>query len=157
MMVGSLIQDLIQRKCMIAVAESCTGGLLAAALTSIGGSSAVFDRGFVTYSNLSKTEMLGVPMNLIETHGAVSREVAIAMAEGALQKSAAHMTVATTGIAGPKGGSDAKPVGLVHFAVATRGSGTHHIEKRFGALPRSEIQRLAVETAIKLLKQSLPV
>ncbi|CUW40374.1 putative CinA (Competence-damage inducible protein) [Magnetospirillum sp. XM-1] len=115
----------------VATAESCTGGLVAAALTAISGSSRVVDRGFVTYSNEAKAEMLGVPPDLIETHGAVSREVAVAMAEGALAHSRAHAAVAVTGIAGPGGGSADKPVGLVHFALARRGEATRHAEHRF--------------------------
>jgi nicotinamide-nucleotide amidase len=151
-----LVHELIHKKHVIAVAESCTGGQLAAALTSVAGSSAIFDRGFITYSNQAKCEMLGVPMQLIETHGAVSREVAIAMAEGALQNSSADLAIATTGIAGPTGDSDVKPIGLVHFAIATRKGALHHYEKRFGALPRAEVQKRAVETALDLIKQSLP-
>jgi nicotinamide-nucleotide amidase len=114
-------------KALIATAESCTGGLIAGALTAIAGSSAVFDRGFVTYSNTAKTEMLGVPADLIERVGAVSEEVARAMAEGALARSPVTVTVAVTGIAGPGGGSSQnKPVGLVHFASASRdGTVTH--------------------------------
>jgi nicotinamide-nucleotide amidase len=103
----------------IATAESCTGGLVAAALTSIAGSSDVMDRGFVTYSNAAKTAMLGVPASLIAEVGAVSADVAAAMAEGALRASGASLAVSITGIAGPGGGSAAKPVGLVHFAIAS--------------------------------------
>lgn len=103
---------------MVATAESCTGGLVSAALTSIAGSSAVVERGFVTYSNQAKADMLGVPMALIEQWGAVSAEVAAAMAAGALERSLAHMAVSITGIAGPGGASPGKPVGLVHFALA---------------------------------------
>jgi nicotinamide-nucleotide amidase len=108
-------------KLMIATAESCTGGLIAAALTAIPGSSTAVERGFVTYSNAAKTEMLGVPAALIEQYGAVSENVAVAMAEGALKKSSATATVAVTGIAGPGGGSPEKPVGLVHIGAAYRG------------------------------------
>jgi len=103
---------------MIATAESCTGGLIAGLLTAIAGSSDVVDRGFVTYSNAAKTEMLGVPSALITTHGAVSAPVAEAMARGALQRSAATIAIAVTGIAGPGGGSADKPVGLVWFGLA---------------------------------------
>jgi nicotinamide-nucleotide amidase len=108
-------------KLMIATAESCTGGLIAAALTSIAGSSTVVERGYVTYSNAAKTDLLGVPPVLIEQFGAVSDNVAIAMAEGALKKSGTGATVAVTGIAGPTGGSPEKPVGLVYIAAAYRG------------------------------------
>src|SRR3982751_3041231 len=117
----SLLDLCRSRKLTIATAESCTGGLVAAALTAIPGSSDVVDRGFVTYSNAAKTEMLGVPADLIATHGAVSEPVARAMAEGALSRSNADVAVAITGIAGPDGGSDAKPVGLVHLAAARNG------------------------------------
>ena len=103
----------------LTTAESCTGGLVAAAITNVSGSSEVFDRGFVTYSNAAKTEMLGVSASVIESHGAVSAIVAGLMAKGALAHSKAHVSVAVTGIAGPGGGSPLKPVGLVHFACAT--------------------------------------
>jgi len=105
---------------MVATVESCTGGLVAGALTAVAGSSAVLERGFVTYSNEAKSELVGVPAGLIEAHGAVSAEVARAMAEGGLARSRADIAVAITGIAGPGGGTDSKPVGLVHFACATR-------------------------------------
>ncbi len=120
-----------QRGERLATAESCTGGLVAAALTAIAGSSSVVERGFVTYSNEAKAEMLGVPAALIATHGAVSGEVAVAMAEGALRHSHADAAVAITGIAGPGGGTADKPVGLVHFALARRGQPTRHAERRF--------------------------
>ena len=109
------------KKLMVATAESCTGGLVAGALTEIAGSSAVVDRGFVTYTNEAKAEMLGVPAERWRRHGAVSRETAEAMAKGALAHSRADLAVAITGIAGPGGGSAEKPVGLVHFAAASRG------------------------------------
>jgi len=105
---------------MVATVESCTGGLIAGALTAVAGSSAVLERGFVTYSNEAKTELVGVPAALIAAHGAVSAEVARAMAEGGIARSRADIAVAVTGIAGPGGGTDTKPVGLVHFACATR-------------------------------------
>jgi nicotinamide-nucleotide amidase len=111
---------LLARKLMIATAESCTGGLVAAAITSIAGSSAWFDRGFVSYSNQAKHDMLGVPLALIEQHGAVSEEVARAMAEGALANSQAQVAISITGIAGPSGGSAQKPVGTVWMGVALR-------------------------------------
>jgi nicotinamide-nucleotide amidase len=137
-----------------ATAESCTGGLVAAALTAIPGSSDVVDRGFVTYSNAAKTEMLGVPADLIATHGAVSEPVARAMAEGAVSHSDADVAVAITGIAGPGGGSDAKPVGLVHFAAARRGGGTVHLERRYGDLGRSGIRAAAVRDALELIEKA---
>lgn len=135
---------------MIATAESCTGGLVAAAITDIAGSSAVLDRGFVTYSNLAKVEMLGVSHELILVHGAVSADVARAMAEGAVKNSQAHIGVAITGVAGPSGGSDLKPVGLVHFACATSAKRVH-LEKRFGDLGRDRIRKAAVATALQLV------
>jgi nicotinamide-nucleotide amidase len=143
----------------IATAESCTGGLVAAALTSIAGSSDVFECGFVTYSNEAKAEMLGVDPALIEKHGAVSKEVAIAMAEGALRHSRASLTVAITGVAGPDGGSAEKPVGLVHIAAAkeaARNGGEAacavlHVEERFGDIGRAEVRAKSVETALRLL------
>ena len=144
---------------MIATAESCTGGLVAAALTSIGGSSDVFERGFVTYSNEAKAEMLGVDPALIQAHGAVSQEVAVAMAACALKRSRAALAVAVTGIAGPSGGTAAKPVGLVHFAAAKilppRGAelnlaALHHRE-RFGDAGRAGVRAKSVETALRLL------
>src|SRR5690606_23911427 len=122
----------------IATAESCTGGLIIGTLTEIAGSSAAVDRGFITYSNQAKTDLLGVPAELIAQVGAVSREVAIAMAEGALARSPADLAVAVTGIAGPGGGSTDKPVGLVHFGAARRGQPTRHEERRFGDVGRSE-------------------
>ena len=122
---------------MIATAESCTGGLIAGALTDIAGSSDVVDRGFVTYSNEAKAEMIEVPMELINRFGAVSKEVALSMAEGALARSHAGVTVAVTGVAGPGGGSDEKPVGLVPIAAARKGYTTLHRECRFGHPPRN--------------------
>ena len=138
----------------LATAESCTGGMVAAAITDIAGSSDVFDCGFVTYSNAAKTKLLGVPAALIDRHGAVSAEVARAMAEGALANSQANIAVAITGIAGPGGGSTAKPVGLVHFACATR-SRTSHTEKRFGDLGRAGIRQAAVREALQLVLAAL--
>ncbi len=111
---------------MLATAESCTGGLVAASLTAISGSSSVVERGFVTYSNQAKIEMLGVPGALIEAYGAVSAEVARAMAEGAVAHSRADVALSITGIAGPDGGTPAKPVGTVHIAAAQRGAPTLH-------------------------------
>ena len=138
-----------QRGERLATAESCTGGLVAAALTAIAGSSAVVERGFVTYSNEAKTEMLGVPPELIATHGAVSRQVALAMAEGALAHSHADAAVAVTGIAGPGGGSSDKPVGLVHFALARKGQTTRHAEHRFEG-DRDAVRLQATLTALGL-------
>jgi nicotinamide-nucleotide amidase len=141
------------RSAMIATAESCTGGLVAGLLTEIAGSSKVVERGFVTYSNIAKEEMLGVPRSLLERHGAVSAQVARAMAEGALKHSQADVAVAITGVAGPEGGAEEKPVGLVHFATAGRGLETVHVERRFGALPRWGVRRAAILTALELLEE----
>ncbi|PPD45378.1 MAG: damage-inducible protein CinA [Methylocystis sp.] len=135
----------------VATAESCTGGLVSAALTEISGSSEVFDRGFVTYSNAAKEDMLGVPADILASHGAVSAETARAMAQGALQRSLADIAVSITGVAGPGGGSAEKPVGLVHFACARRGGATRHVERRFGPLSRQEIRERSVLQALDLL------
>jgi nicotinamide-nucleotide amidase len=140
---------------MLATAESCTGGLVAATLTAVPGSSDVFERGFVTYSNTAKSEMLGVPFWLIERHGAVSEDVARAMAGGALIHSRASLALAVTGIAGPDGGTPEKPVGLVHFAAGRRDGPMHHERVVFGDLGRSEIRRLSVERALSLLRSLL--
>ena len=134
----------------IATAESCTGGLVSGALTAVAGSSAVVERGFVTYSNAAKAELLGVPAELIDRHGAVSEPVARAMAEGALVHSAAAVSVAVTGIAGPGGGSPDKPVGLVHFAAAGPG-GLVHVEHRFGDIGREAVRLASVGVALDLL------
>lgn len=134
----------------VATAESCTGGMVAAALTAIAGSSSVVDRGFVTYSNEAKAEMLGVPAALIAAHGAVSREVALAMAEGALAHSHADRSVAITGIAGPGGGTPDKPVGLVHFAAAAKGHATRHEQRVFPG-DRDEVRLQAARLALELL------
>ncbi len=138
----------------LATAESCTGGLVAALLTAVPGSSAAVERGYVTYSNAAKAEAIGVDPRLIEAHGAVSEPVAKAMAEGARTASRADVAVAITGIAGPGGGSADKPVGLVHLAVASPG-GTHHLERRYGDLGRAGIRRAAVADALGLLEGAL--
>lgn len=138
------------RGVMIATAESCTGGLIAGCLTEIAGSSAVVERGFVTYSNEAKTEMLGVAADTIEAVGAVSEEVARAMAEGALARSRAGLTVAVTGVAGPGGGSAEKPVGLVHFGCAMDGGETLHRREVFPG-GRSAVREATVRTALQML------
>lgn len=138
---------------MIATAESCTGGLVSAALTEIPGSSDVFDRGFVTYSYPAKTALLGVPPALLEAHGAVSEPVALAMATGALAASDASLAVAVTGVAGP-GASEAKPEGLVWFAVATA-AGARAETREFGPLGRAAVRARSVETALALALQAL--
>jgi nicotinamide-nucleotide amidase len=136
----------------IATAESCTGGLVAAALTEIAGSSDVVECGFVTYSNAAKEAMLGVPATTLKRHGAVSAATASAMAAGALTLSQADLAVAITGIAGPGGGSKQKPVGLVHFAAASRDG--RHIERRrlFGKIGRRRVRLRSVAEALKLLE-----
>ncbi len=139
----------------LATAESCTGGLIAGALTAIPGSSDVVERGFVTYANEAKSEMLGVAPALIAAHGAVSEAVARAMAEGALACSSADIAVSVTGVAGPGGGTDAKPVGLVHIAAARRGRETLHEAHRFGDIGRCEVREASVRAALALLVRSV--
>ena len=139
----------------LATAESCTGGLVAGLLTAVPGSSAVVERGFVTYANAAKSEMLGVEAGLIAAHGAVSEPVARAMAEGALAHARVQVAVSVTGIAGPGGGSADKPVGLVHFGLARAGAPTRHLACRFGDPGRAEIRRRAVEQALALLESAL--
>jgi nicotinamide-nucleotide amidase len=163
-MIGARIDDAIRDRaaCVldacrahglkVATAESCTGGLVAGALSEIPGSSDVLDRGFVTYSNAAKQAMLGVPASILERYGAVSRETADAMAAGALAMSNADLVVAITGIAGPSGGSAEKPVGLVHFAAAARDGRRIHREKRYGDVGRSAVRREAVAEALVLLE-----
>jgi nicotinamide-nucleotide amidase len=138
-----------KRRCV--TAESCTGGLVAALLTSIPGSSDVVERGFVTYSNEAKIELLGVPADIIAMHGAVSAQTAEAMAHGALANSRADVAVSITGVAGPGGGSVDKPVGLVFLAVATKG-GCDVAEMRFGALSRDEIRARSVVKALEMMQ-----
>jgi nicotinamide-nucleotide amidase len=139
----------------IATAESCTGGMLAALLTSVPGSSDVFDCSFVTYSNEAKKRMLGVSHELIAEHGAVSRECALAMAHGAIHESGATLVISITGVAGPGGGSAAKPVGLVHFACARRNGATLHREERFGDIGRAKVRDASVEVALELFEAQL--
>lgn len=152
---AALLDKCRSRGVKIATAESCTGGLVAALLTSVAGSSDVFDRGFVTYSKEAKIEMLGVSLEIVAKFGAVSRECALAMAHGAILKSAAMLAVSITGIAGPGGGSTAKPVGLVHFACAQRNRATLHREERFGDIGRDGVRRASVEVALDLLEAQL--
>ena len=139
----------------IVTVESCTGGLVAALLTEIAGSSDVVERGFVTYSNSAKTEAVGVASELIERHGAVSEPVARAMAEGALAASPAELAIAITGVAGPGGGSAEKPVGFVWFATSRRDGETRALNRRFGDLGRSQVRLEAVRTALRLLSEGL--
>ena len=135
----------------IATAESCTGGLVAAALTEIPGSSDVFERGLVAYTNEAKVQLLGVDESLIARHGAVSQEVAQAMAMGALAHAPAQISVAVTGIAGPSGGTPTKPVGLVHIAAARQNRTPLHRECRFGDIRRDAVRMKSVEAALNQL------
>jgi nicotinamide-nucleotide amidase len=147
----TLLADARAKKLKIATAESCTGGLVSALLTEISGSSDVFERGFVTYSNQAKQELLGVPEALLVRHGAVSEEAARAMVQGALLHSHADLAVAVTGVAGPGGGSAEKPVGLVHIAAARKGGKTLHRECRFGDIGREAVRIATVDTALEML------
>jgi|ERR1043166_7095582 nicotinamide-nucleotide amidase len=137
----------------IATAESCTGGLVAAALTEVPGSSDVVERGFVTYSDAAKEAMLGVPSATLERFGAVSRETAEAMARGALTHSLADLSVSITGIAGPGGGSATKPVGLVHFAAASRSGHLILHESRYGDIGRAQVRQASVVQALAMLRE----
>jgi nicotinamide-nucleotide amidase len=137
----------------VATAESCTGGLVAGALTEIAGSSDVVDRGFVTYSNEAKQQMLAVAPETLRKHGAVSRQTAEAMARGAISHSNADLAISITGIAGPGGGSADKPVGLVHFAAAARTGALTHREMRYGDIGRSEVRHKSVLQALAMLKE----
>ena len=137
----------------IATAESCTGGLVAGALTDIAGSSDVVDRGFVTYSNAAKEVMLGVPEATLKRHGAVSGETAAAMVKGALKNSLADIAVSITGIAGPGGGSKQKPVGLVYFAAASREGRRLSKQRRFGKIGRTRVRLRSVAQALALLER----
>lgn len=136
----------------VATAESCTGGLIGGCITSVGGSSAVFNRGFITYSNEAKIEMLSVKPELIEEHGAVSAQVASEMAIGAIKHSGSHAAVAVTGVAGPGGGTDTKPVGLVYIAVATADEEGAFVEDfNFADKNRDEVRRETVKEALEML------
>lgn len=146
----ALLQACQQRGIMLATAESCTGGMIIAALTDIAGSSTVVDRGFITYSNEAKTEMLGVSAATLEAHGAVSRETAVEMAQGALTRSRAGLTLAVTGIAGPGGGSTEKPVGLVWFGIALTGRPVVSECQLFADKSRNFIRRETVRHALEL-------
>ncbi|MGH6850661.1 MAG: CinA family protein [Methylocella sp.] len=151
---ADLVESCRTRGLTVATAESCTGGLLAALITAIPGSSGVFERGFVTYSNAAKIECLGVSPQILEDFGAVSSDAARAMTAGALAHSAAAMALSITGIAGPGGGSPGKPVGLVHFGLARRGGAIIAVEKRFADLGRDGVRSAAIATAIELLLEA---
>ena len=150
-----LVSALRARHLRLATAESCTGGLLVGALTEIAGASDVVERAFVTYSNAAKIGMIGVDADLIFRHGAVSSQVALAMAEGALRASAADLAVAVTGIAGPGGATSEKPVGLVHIAAIRAGEPAHNREHRFGDIGRSAVRLASVRAAFQLIGEAL--
>ena len=149
----ALVDACASRGLTLTTAESLTGGLIAAALTDKAGSSRVIERGFVTYSIAAKTDVLGVPADLIARLGAVSREVALAMAEGALRHSRADLSVAVTGLAGPGGGTPDKPIGLVHLAAARRDRPSLHRECRFGDIGRAGVRQATVREALHLLRE----
>src|SRR5271166_3375299 len=149
----SLLELCRKKKLTIATAESCTGGLVAAVLTDVAGSSDVFERGFVTYSNDAKQMMLGVPPATLADHGAVSRETAQAMANGALAHAPVELAVAVTGIAGPQGAVAGKPVGLVHFAAVSRSRHLIDAERRYGDIGRAQVRRASVAQALALLRE----
>ncbi len=153
-MSASLLGRLRAANLRLVTAESCTGGLVSSVLTEIAGSSDVVERGFVTYSNAAKMELLGVPDAMLAEHGAVSEPVARAMAQGASAHSEADIAVSVTGIAGPGGGSAAKPVGLVHIAAARRGGNVLHRECRFGDIGRGPIRLASVEAALQLVARA---
>jgi nicotinamide-nucleotide amidase len=150
-----VIAEARAQKLRIATAESCTGGLIGGLLTEIPGSSDVFERGFIVYSNRAKQDMLGVPGDLIADMGAVSEAVARAMAEGAVENSNAHIAVAVTGVAGPGGGTKMKPIGLVHIAAARENRSILHEAHRFGDIGRTEVRIKAVEAALEMLRRIL--
>lgn len=149
-----LVADCTEKNIKIATAESCTGGLIAGCLTAVGGSSAVFERGFTTYSNAAKSELLGVPGEMIETHGAVSEQVAAAMAEGALAAAPVQLTIAVTGIAGPTGGTTAKPIGTVQIASACTGKKTINKVFLFNG-DRSEVRMATVKASLEMMDQQI--
>lgn len=151
---AELLDRLRAQGLRLATAESCTGGLISALFTEIAGSSDVVERGFVTYSNAAKSELLGVSEDLLARHGAVSEPVARAMVQGALAHSHADIAVSVTGVAGPGGGSDAKPVGLVHIAALRKGGDVVHQECRFGAIGRGPIRLASVEVALQLISRA---
>ncbi len=152
---ANLLESLKEAGLIVATAESCTGGMIAAALTDVAGSSAVVDRGFITYSNAAKHQMLGVSEALIAEHGAVSEPVARAMAEGALARSNTTIAVSVTGVAGPGGGSPDKPVGTVHFACARQGAATRHSHQLFAGLDRAGVRKASVLHAFKLMREAI--
>ncbi|MBY5338783.1 CinA family protein [Rhizobium leguminosarum bv. viciae] len=151
----AIIRDFTAAGLMISTAESCTGGLIAGALTEISGSSAVVDRGFITYTNSAKIEMLGVQTETLLRFGAVSEETARQMVHGALFRSRAEIAVAVTGIAGPVGGSAEKPVGLVHLAAKSRAGALIHRQMLYGDIGRSEVRLATIRTALEMVRSFL--
>ena len=150
-----LVDEARQRSLRIVTAESCTGGLVAGAICQVAGASDVFERGFITYSNRAKQELLGIPGDLIADLGAVSEPVARMMAEGALENSNAHVSVAITGVAGPGGGTPMKPVGTVHVATARTNHGLTHRQEFFELDERTDIQFAAVQSALEMLRERM--
>jgi len=150
-MTESIIRDFTAAGLMVSTAESCTGGLIAGALTEISGSSAVVDRGFVTYTNTAKMQMLGVQEETLARFGAVSEETALQMVHGALFRSRADLAVAVTGIAGPSGGSPEKPVGLVHLAAKSRSGKLIHRKMLYGDIGRTEVRLATIRTALQIV------
>ncbi|MDH6199786.1 MULTISPECIES: CinA family protein [Rhizobium] len=151
----AIIRDFTAAGLMVSTAESCTGGLIAGALTDISGSSAVVDRGFVTYTNSAKMEVLGVQAETLLRFGAVSEETARQMVHGALFRSRAEIAVAVTGIAGPGGGSAEKPVGLVHLAAKSRAGAIIHRKMLYGDIGRSEVRLATIRTALEMVRSLL--
>jgi nicotinamide-nucleotide amidase len=149
----NLLEICKRKNLLVATAESCTAGLIAGTLTEVPGTSSILDRGYVTYSNEAKHEMLGVSRDILDKHGAVSRQTAEAMARGVLGLSRVHIAVSVTGIAGPDGGSEKKPVGLVHFACASRSGKLIHAEKRYGDIGRSQVRKHSVLQAFCMMHE----
>src|SRR5882757_4349281 len=150
-----LVDEARERSLRIVTAESCTGGLVAGAICQVAGASDVFERGYVTYSNRAKQELLGIPGDLIADLGAVSEPVVRMMAEGALEAAHAHVSVSITGVAGPGGGTPLKPVGTVHFATARANQSVYHRHEFFELETREEIQLAAVKVALEMLQERL--
>lgn len=150
-----LSEELREQKLRLVTAESCTGGLLAALLTEISGSSAYIDRAFVTYTNRSKQEMLGVPGDVLADYGAVSEPVARLMVQGALENSRANIAIAITGVAGPTGGTPLKPVGTVHLACLRENRSLIHEVRNYGNIGRNEVRLASVETALEMIKEQV--
>jgi len=140
-----------RKNVLVATAESCTAGLVAGTLTEVPGTSSILDRGFITYSNEAKHDMLGVSRETLKNSGAVSKEAAEEMVRGVLGQSKVDLAVSVTGVAGPDGGTAEKPVGLVHFAVATRNGELIHVEKRFGDIGRAQVRKQSVLQAFRML------